>query len=251
MGSPGGDDGVTVAIELGRVAVGVRLSVGELSWSHDEVIAVDPAGADVDDLADALDDALDLAAAALWGSARVAVHRRKGRAVRLEVQNWRWGRTPFFLRAGKRMPRRATEIAVHFQHPPHPLFPRRQDGAPPLGRNVLLLRVQPDEGVSLRFGSKVPGPAIKLRDVRMDFRYGSSFGGRSPDAYERLLLDAMVGDSTLFARRDEVEEAWRIVDSIAAGWAEGGGAPHSYEAGTWGPAEARALLGEDRTWRKP
>jgi glucose-6-phosphate 1-dehydrogenase len=103
----------------------------------------------------------------------------------------------------------------------------------------------------LRFGSKVPGPNIKIRDVRMDFRYGTSFGDDTADAYERLLLDAMVGDSTLFARRDEVEEAWRIVDSIIAGWQQSGDRPLPYGAGTWGPAQADRLLARGRRWRKP
>ena len=165
-------------------------------------------------------------------------------AVRLEINNWRWGNTPFFLRSGKRLPRRVTEIAIHFKRPPHHMFPGAE-----LDPTILLLRIQPDEGVSLRFGSKIPGPDINIRDVRMDFRYGSAFGAGSADSYERLLLDAMVGDSTLFARRDEVEEAWRIVDSIVAGWHTY--QPRSYGAGTWGPEAADQLLGKGRVWRKP
>ncbi len=168
-------------------------------------------------------------------------------AVRLEVENWRWGRTPFFLRSGKRMPRRVSEIAVHFKRPPHHLFESHRPPDP----NMLLIRVQPDEGVSLRFASKVPGPDVRLRDVRMDFRYGTTFGGSSADAYERLLLDAMIGDPTLFARRDEVEQAWRIVDSIVAGWREDSSEPHPYDAGSWGPEPADALLGLGRKWRRP
>ena len=116
---------------------------------------------------------------------------------------------------------------------------------------MLLLRIQPDEGVSLRFGSKVPGPDLRVRDVRMDFRYGTAFGGESADAYERLLLDSMVGDGTLFARRDEVEEAWRIVDSIVAGWRATTTTPEPYAAGTWGPDSQNRLLEGDRSWRKP
>ncbi|MBK8099108.1 MAG: glucose-6-phosphate dehydrogenase [Planctomycetes bacterium] len=168
-------------------------------------------------------------------------------AVRLQIANWRWSGTPFFLRSGKRLPRRATEVAIQFKQPPHLLF----EGGRPLQPNVLLLRIQPDEGVSLRFGSKVPGPDVRVRDVRMDFRYGSAFGGEHADAYERLLLDAMIGDSTLFARRDEVEEAWRIVDAIVAGWRRNDQRPEPYPAGTWGPERADALLGAGRTWRKP
>ncbi|MFM1872154.1 MAG: hypothetical protein RL398_1576, partial [Planctomycetota bacterium] len=163
-------------------------------------------------------------------------------AVRLHVENWRWSRTPFFLRSGKRLPRRVTEVAIQFKQPPHLLF----EGGKPLQPNVLLLRIQPDEGVALRFGAKVPGPDVRVRDVRMDFRYGAAFGGESADAYERLLLDAMLGDGTLFARRDEVEEAWRIVDSILAGWQQDGRPPEPYAAGTWGPANAGRILGEGR-----
>ena len=167
-------------------------------------------------------------------------------AVRLCVSNWRWADTPFLLRSGKRLPRRVTEVAIHFKRPPHHLF----EGST-LDPNILLLRIQPDEGISLRFGSKLPGPDIKIRDVRMDFRYGTEFGDDTADAYERLLLDAMVGDSTLFARRDEVEEAWRIVDSIIAGWQQAGNRPLPYGAGTWGPAQADRLLDPGRKWRKP
>lgn len=168
-------------------------------------------------------------------------------AVRLHVENWRWAGTPFYLRSGKRLPRRVTEVAIHFKKPPHTLFAGDRE----LQHNVLLLRVQPDEGVSLRFGSKIPGPDLRVRDVRMDFRYGSAFGGGSADAYERLLLDAMIGDSTLFARRDEVEEAWRIVDSIIRGWNEHDVVPEPYGAGTWGPDGAGRILGPGQRWRRP
>jgi glucose-6-phosphate 1-dehydrogenase len=168
-------------------------------------------------------------------------------AVRLQVNNWRWASTPFLLRSGKRLPRRVTEVAIAFQQPPHLLFEGGRRQLP----NVLLLRIQPDEGVSLRFGSKVPGPDVRVRDVRMDFRYGAAFGGETADAYERLLLDAMIGDGTLFARRDEVEEAWRIVDSIVAGWRRTGDAPEPYAAGTWGPEGQQRLVGDGREWRKP
>ncbi|MBZ0150166.1 MAG: glucose-6-phosphate dehydrogenase [Planctomycetes bacterium] len=168
-------------------------------------------------------------------------------AVRLSVENWRWARTPFFLRSGKRLPRRVTEVAIQFKQPPHLLFA----GKRPLQPNVLLLRIQPDEGVALRFGAKVPGPDVRVRDVRMDFRYGTAFGGESADAYERLLLDSMLGDGTLFARGDEVAEAWRIVDSIVAGWKQSKHRPDEYTAGTWGPERAARLLGAGREWRKP
>jgi glucose-6-phosphate 1-dehydrogenase len=168
-------------------------------------------------------------------------------AVRLHVDNWRWARTPFILRSGKRLPRRVTEVAITFKQPPHLLF----EGGKPLQPNVLLLRIQPDEGVALRFGAKVPGPDVRIRDVRMDFRYGTAFSGETADAYERLLLDSMLGDGTLFARADEVEEAWRIVDSIVAGWKQSGARPDEYVAGTWGPERAESLLGPGRAWRKP
>ncbi len=168
-------------------------------------------------------------------------------AVRLRIDNWRWAGTPFLLRSGKRLPRRVTEVAIQFKRPPHTLFGPNAK----IGPNVLLLRIQPDEGVSLRFGSKVPGPDLRVRDVRMDFRYGSAFGDESADAYERLLLDAMLGDSTLFARRDEVEEAWRIVDSIQRGWLQHSMTPEFYKAGSWGPKSAQRMLGSNRTWRKP
>ncbi|MEO6596498.1 MAG: glucose-6-phosphate dehydrogenase [Planctomycetota bacterium] len=168
-------------------------------------------------------------------------------AVRLHVENWRWSGTPFILRSGKRLPRRVTEVAIQFKQPPHLIF----EGGKPLQPNVLLLRIQPDEGVAVRFGAKVPGPDVRIRDVRMDFRYGTAFGGETADAYERLLFDSMLGDGTLFARRDEVEEAWRIVDSIVAGWKQSKRRPEEYVAGTWGPEAAEALLGGERVWRKP
>ncbi|MFO1054134.1 MAG: glucose-6-phosphate dehydrogenase [Planctomycetota bacterium] len=170
-------------------------------------------------------------------------------AVRLHIDNWRWAGTPFFLRAGKRLARRVTEIAIHFKRPPHLLYGNVHRKH--LHENVLLIRIQPDEGISLRFGAKVPGPDFKIRGVRMDFSYGSAFGSHTADAYERLLLDAMLGDTTLFARRDEVEEAWRIVDSIVAGWQAVDSEPYPYEAGTWGPEPAESLLGDGRVWRRP
>ena len=168
-------------------------------------------------------------------------------AVRLKIDNWRWARTPFYLRSAKRMPRRATEVAIQFKQPPHTLFEARKAPTP----NMLLLRIQPDEGVAMRFGAKVPGPDVRIRDVRMDFRYGTAFGNETADAYERLLLDSILGDGTLFARDDEVAEAWRIVDSIVAGWAESDRPPATYTAGTWGPPDADALLRRGRTWRRP
>jgi glucose-6-phosphate 1-dehydrogenase len=170
-------------------------------------------------------------------------------ALELHIDNWRWAGVPFYLRAGKRLPKRVTEIAVQFKAVPHVLF--RSDGAPQ--PNTLVLRIQPDEGISLRFLSKAPGPEIDLRGVSMDFRYGTSFGKEPPEAYERLLLDAILGDASLFTRRDMLELAWRLVDPIEVTWAE---APPrdfpNYEAGSWGPAGADALLAASgRAWRKP
>ena len=173
-------------------------------------------------------------------------------AAKLEIDNWRWGGVPFYLRTGKRLPRRVTEIAIEFNRVPHLMFQAQVDGD--IAPNVLTLRIQPDEGIALRFAAKVPGATTRLRTVRMDFMYGATFGETGPDAYERLLLDAMVGDPTLFARRDEVETAWALVQPILDAW----NAPDSsvplapYEAGTWGPTEADALIERDgRTWRRP
>ena len=170
-------------------------------------------------------------------------------ALKLEAANWRWAGTPFYLRSGKRLPKRATEIGIVFKKPPYELF--RGSGAERPRSNVLRLRIQPDEGISLSFESKAPGQAMRIDEVRMDFNYATSFGQEPPEAYERLLLDAILGDSTLFARRDEVELAWSLVDPIAEAWAPERGAPPPaiYEAGTWGPAEADRLIEADgRRW---
>ena len=170
-------------------------------------------------------------------------------AARFEVDNWRWAGVPFYLRSGKRLPKRATEIAITFRQPPYSLF--RSAGCEPIDANVLRLRIQPDEGISLSFGSKSPGQALHIDPVRMDFNYLTSFGADPPEAYERLLLDCNLGDSTLFARRDEVELAWEHADAIAAGWASGGAGPAlgAYAAGRWGPPEADALMARDgRRW---
>jgi glucose-6-phosphate 1-dehydrogenase len=144
-----------------------------------------------------------------------------------------------------------TEIAVQFKQAPLALFSRA--GAPPMEPNILAIRVQPDEGILLRFGAKVPGPGLQIRGVNMDFRYGSSFAVDSPDAYETLLLDCMIGDASLFTRDDEVERAWEILDPILDAWASGeGGRLHLYPAGSWGPAAADELLEHDgRAWRRP
>jgi glucose-6-phosphate 1-dehydrogenase len=168
-------------------------------------------------------------------------------AAKLRIGNWRWADTPFYVRAGKRLAKRETTIAITFERAPHPLFVHA-DGLRP---NVLAIHVQPDEGVSLGFGAKVPGQGMTVRTVNMDFLYGGAFRTGLPEAYERLILDAMRGDATLFTRADEIEEQWRIVDSIHARWA--GQTPDfpNYEAGTWGPEAADELLHRDgRSWRR-
>ena len=152
---------------------------------------------------------------------------------------------------GKRLPKKATEISIHFKDVPGVLFNAVPGGVP--GANVLVIRIQPDEGISLRMNSKLPGAAVRMEPVKMDFHYSSSFGKSSPEAYERLLLDAMAGDATLFARRDEVEEAWRFVDHIERAWHESDQKPAMTEfpAGSWGPKEADEMLGEEgREWRR-
>ncbi len=168
-------------------------------------------------------------------------------ALKFNINSWRWGGVPFYLRAGKRMPKRATEIAVFFKPLPHSLF-----GSGATQPNVLVIRVQPQEGIALRFNAKVPGERYRPRTVSMDFRYGSTFGATSPEAYERLLLDAMRGDQTLFTRKDEVEAAWRIVGNILKVTENPESpAPFAYEAGTWGPPQADQLLEQDgRNWRR-
>jgi glucose-6-phosphate 1-dehydrogenase len=170
-------------------------------------------------------------------------------AVRLGIDDWRWAGVPFYLRTGKRLPKRATEIAIRFREVPHLLF--RGSGAAP-DANLLALRIQPDEGILLRFGAKVPGLGIDVRSVNMDFGYGTGFNVDSPDAYETLILDALLGDQALFTREDEVEEAWRVVTPMLHAWA-GGRAPifPDYASGTWGPDAADDLLGRDgRAWRR-
>ena len=172
-------------------------------------------------------------------------------ALKLGIDSWRWAGVPFYLRTGKALPSRVTEIAVQFKQAPLALFARA--GVPQIEPNVLAIRVQPDEGILLRFGAKVPGQGLQIRTVNMDFRYGSSFAVDSPDAYETLLLDAMVGDASLFTRDDEVERAWEILDPILSAWRAGDGGPlHFYGAGSWGPPAAEELLARDgRSWRRP
>jgi glucose-6-phosphate 1-dehydrogenase len=170
--------------------------------------------------------------------------------LRLWVDNWRWAGVPFYLRAGKRLPKRVTEIAVQFKEVPRILFNRDPDAS--LAPNVLVIRVQPDEGISLRFAVKVPGPAGHIQPVKMEFSYGAAFGQEPPEAYERLLLDAMLGDSTLFTRRDEVEAAWEVIDPIRAGWQDEKSSDlPTYPAGTWGPDVADNFIRADgREWRR-
>jgi glucose-6-phosphate 1-dehydrogenase len=169
-------------------------------------------------------------------------------AVRLTIDTRRWAGVPFYLRTGKRLPSRMTEIAVLFQRAPH--LPFAATDTEELGQNALVIRVQPDEGVTLRFGSKVPGSAMEVRDVNMDFAYGESFTESSPEAYERLLLDVLIGDPPLFPRQEEVELSWQILDPVEEFWA-GHDKPEQYSAGTAGPPSADALIGRDgRAWRR-
>jgi glucose-6-phosphate 1-dehydrogenase len=169
-------------------------------------------------------------------------------AIRLSIDNRRWADVPFYLRTGKRLPTRMTEIAVMFERAPH--LPFDATDTQELGQNALVIRVQPDEGVTLRFGSKVPGSAMEVRDVNMDFAYGESFTESSPEAYERLLLDVLIGDPPLFPRQEEVELSWKILDPIEEFWG-GQSKPDQYPAGTQGPESADELIGRDgRTWRR-
>jgi glucose-6-phosphate 1-dehydrogenase len=170
-------------------------------------------------------------------------------AMRLYIENWRWAGTPFYLRTGKRLPRRATEVAIQFKSAPH--LPFADTAVEAVVPNQLTLRIQPDEGASLKFAAKVPGPQVDLRTVSMDFQYGSSFLKPSAEAYERLLLDALLGDSTLFARWDEVERAWEIVEELLKAWATNPIGEPNYEAGGWGPDAGDELLARDgREWRR-
>jgi glucose-6-phosphate 1-dehydrogenase len=174
-------------------------------------------------------------------------------ALKMFIDNWRWAGVPFYLRAGKALPRRVTEIAIHFKHAPHSIFPNAA-GKISSEPNVLSIRIQPDEGIALKFFSKIPGPTMDVLPVPMEFRYGTSFGAEPPEAYERLLLDCMLGDGTLFTRGDEVEASWTWIDRIEKAWAQQTTAPSfpSYAAGTWGPDEADKLLERDgRAWRRP
>jgi glucose-6-phosphate 1-dehydrogenase len=169
-------------------------------------------------------------------------------ALKLRVDNWRWAGVPFFLRTGKRLPKRSSEIVIRFHRTPHMIFRRSPEGVEP---NLLIIQIEPDEGITLTLGAKTPGPDVKLGTVNMDFRYGEVFGGQSPEAYERLLLDAINGDATLYARGDWVEHAWSLLQPVLDVWAAGG-EPQPYEAGTWGPPAADEFIRRDGgIWHQP
>jgi glucose-6-phosphate 1-dehydrogenase len=165
------------------------------------------------------------------------------------VDNWRWAGVPFFIRSGKKLPRRVTDIAIQFNQAPLALF-GAGDGDQKARPNLLILRIQPEEGISLLFLSKEPGSGMRLRPVSMDFNYGTSFGERSPSAYETLLVDAMVGDPTLYTRQDMVEASWAVIEPILENWSSRRFDFPNYDAGTWGPAEADAMIAKlGRQWR--
>jgi glucose-6-phosphate 1-dehydrogenase len=170
-------------------------------------------------------------------------------AAKLLIENWRWADTPFYVRAGKRLAKRETTIAIQFTKPPHPPF--EEQASEGLRPNVLVVHVQPDEGISLAIGAKVPGQGLTLRTVTMDFLYGGSFRSDVPEAYERLILDCLLGDATLFTRADEVDEQWALTDAVKSAWARERSAFPNYAAGTWGPPSADELLSRDsRAWRR-
>lgn len=171
-------------------------------------------------------------------------------ALSLRVDNWRWQGVPFYLRTGKRLPKKVSEISIHFKSVPHLMF---QSATKQLSHNILALRIQPNEGIAMRFEVKTPGSSLRTRSVEMDFRYDAAFGQPSTDAYSRLLIDAMLGDQTLFTRGDEVEQSWRVLTPLLEVW-DAPAPPNSiplYEAGTWGPIEAELLLNHtNRRWRR-
>jgi glucose-6-phosphate 1-dehydrogenase len=170
-------------------------------------------------------------------------------ALRVSLNNWRWAGVPFYLRTGKRLPKRASEIAIQFRKPPTELFEIDTEEAG--GANLLVLRIQPNEGASLAFQAKIPGSRRRLQEVRMDFRYGTAFAAPPPEAYERLLLDAMLGDPTLYTRTDAVESAWKFCTVILEAWARPDAPPpFPYASGTWGPEAADALMDPETTWRR-
>ena len=171
-------------------------------------------------------------------------------ALRLFIDNWRWAGVPFYIRAGKRLPKRVTEIRIQFKRPPHLTFGR--EAMKEVDPNAITLRIQPEEGISLKFGAKVPSAGLRIRSVTMDFEYMTSFLVEAPEAYERLLLDCMTGDPTLFTRSDEVEAAWSLIDPIEESWRNGRPPLETYAAGTWGPPSSTTLLQADgREWHRP
>jgi glucose-6-phosphate 1-dehydrogenase len=171
-------------------------------------------------------------------------------AVKLEIDSRRWAGVPFYLRTGKRLGKRVTEIAVVFKKAPH--LPFNDTATEELGQNAIVIRVQPDEGITMRFGAKVPGAQMEVRDVTMDFGYGRAFTESSPEAYERLILDVLLGDPPLFPRHEEVELSWQILDPVEAFWAKQKTAPEPYLSGGWGPEGADEMMRRDgRVWRMP
>jgi glucose-6-phosphate 1-dehydrogenase len=171
-------------------------------------------------------------------------------AMQVEIDIWRWAGVPFYIRTGKRLPKRVTEVTFQFRAVPHLAFaPTQSRGLHP---NQLVLRIQPDEGITLSFGAKVPGTAFDVQTVDMDMTWCEVFGADPPEAYERLLHDALVGDATLFIRSDEVVAAWHIVQPILDAWVSDASGPVPYPAGSWGPVDADALIERDgRAWRNP
>ncbi|WP_392508911.1 glucose-6-phosphate dehydrogenase [Naumannella halotolerans] len=171
-------------------------------------------------------------------------------AIRVDIDNRRWAGVPFYLRAGKRLARRVTEVALGFKRAPHLPFDNTETAE--LGSNALVMRIQPDEGVTMRFGAKVPGTQMEIRQVNMDFAYGQSFTESSPEAYERLILDVLLGDPPLFPQHEEVELSWKILDPILQHWENSGVPPQDYASGSWGPRTADEMLARDGfTWRRP
>jgi glucose-6-phosphate 1-dehydrogenase len=170
-------------------------------------------------------------------------------AMRIDISTRRWAGVPFYLRAGKRLGRRVTEVAIVFKRAPHQPFSKND--VEELGQNALVMRIQPDEGVTLRFGAKVPGTTMEIRDVNMDFAYGGAFVESSPEAYERLILDVLLGDPPLFPQHEEVELAWKILDPVIEHW-DRLKSIDTYPSGTWGPESADAMIARDgRNWRRP
>jgi glucose-6-phosphate 1-dehydrogenase len=174
-------------------------------------------------------------------------HTETYAAIRLEVDNWRWAGVPFYLRTGKRLARKVTEIAITLRPVPHLGF--TMEGSVGVKPNQLVMTLQPNEGVSLQLAAKIPGTRMRITPVNMEFLYGTSFMSQSPEAYERLILDAMRGDATLFTRNDEVEAQWRIIDPVVQAWAQSGAGVGEYPAGSQGPADADRLLVGDDVWR--